>query len=99
MLNYITDAFARTDLRQIRAFILQGAEDININEESYKDRLEKCDNAIIKRLESIYTDATELDRAFSDLAAATTAHQEVYLELGMKIGAKLLYQLLVEGEN
>jgi len=98
MLNYIEAAFARTDLRQIRAFILQGTEDINVKDESYKTRLEQCDNAIIKRLESIYSDATELDKAYADLSVATTVHQEVYMELGMKLGARLLYQLLVSEE-
>ena len=98
MKDHITSAFARTDLRQIRAFILQGTEDINVKDESYKTRLEQCDNAIIKRLESVYTDSTELDKAFSDLAVATTVHQEVYMELGMKLGARLLYQLLVSEE-
>jgi len=63
MLDYIEATFARTDLRQIRAFILQGTEDINVKDESYKTRLEQCDNAIIKRLESIYSDETELDIA------------------------------------
>ena len=95
MLNYIEAAFARTDLKQIRAFILQGVEAVDLKDESYQIRLEKCDNAIIKRLESLYTDSTELDKAYSDLATATTVHQDVYMELGMKLGARLIYQLLI----
>jgi len=98
-MSYISDALARTDLRQIRAFIIQGAEDINVKDEPYKVRLEQCDNAILKRLESIYTDEAELDKAYGDLSVATSVHQEVYMELGMKIGARLLYQLLISEEG
>jgi hypothetical protein len=99
MLDYIESAFARTDLRQIRSFIMHGTEELKVGGESYKARLDHCDDAIIKRLEGTYTDNAELDKAFSDLGESTSTHQEVYMELGMKIGARLLYQLLISEEG
>ena len=96
MKNYIDATFARADLRQIRSFILQGAEDINPdNDAPYKARLEMCDKAIDERLKSLYPDREDYDKASNDLATALTVHTDVFTEIGMKLGARLLYQLLI----
>ena len=99
MKNYIDAAFARADLRHIRSFILQGAEDINPdNELPYKARLETCSDAIDERLKALYPNREDYDKAYNDLSTALTVHTDVFTEIGMKLGARLLYQLLISEE-
>ena len=99
MRNYIDAAFARADLRHIRSFILQGAEDANPdNDIPYKTRLESCSDAIDERLKTLYPIREDYDKAHNDLSTALTVHTDVFTEIGMKLGARLLYQLLISEE-
>jgi len=97
--NYIKDAFSRMNLHQIRAFVLYGTEQKSHNNETYKDRLENSTAPLHNRINSLYTDQTELTEAANDMANALSAFEEVYMEVGMKMGARLVYQLLVENEQ
>ena len=92
--NQIAEAFARMELGQIRAFILNGAMAETLSDETYSTRLDQASTAIFNRLKTVYKDGNEFDPAFHDLSQAMTAYQEVYTEIGMKAGARLLYQLL-----
>jgi len=62
---------------------------------SYNKRLIHGTNTIVKRLEGIYPDQEQMDKAHNDLALALGTYQEVYMEIGMKVGVRLIYQLLV----
>ena len=92
--NQIEEAFARMELGQVRAFILNGAMAENLSVETYSTRLDQASTAIFNRLKTVYEDDNDFDPAFHDLSQAMTAYQEVYTEIGMKAGARLLYQLL-----
>jgi len=46
-------------------------------------------------LENQYTNRNERETATSELANALIAYSDVYMELGMKAGARLVYQLLL----
>lgn len=94
-MDYIKDAFGRMTLRQIRSFILYGTDDYTEETQPYKDTIKTESAAIYKRLESLYPDGPELDEATGDLSQALTAYEYVYMELGMKAGARLLYHLLI----
>jgi len=83
------------DLQQIREFVLSGSETHIVAAESCETRLRtKCD-PIYNRLEHHYTDKCERENATSELALALAAYSEVYTEIGMKAGARLMHQLLV----
>ena len=99
MSDYIKDAFGRMNLRQIRSFLLYGTDDFAEEVQSYRDRLKENSNPIYRRLESIYPDGAELDKAAADLSQAMTAYEYVYMELGMKAGARLLYHLLLTDDT
>jgi hypothetical protein len=47
----------------------------------------------------ISSDARELTKATDEISKAISTFQEVYMEIGMKAGARLLYQLMVEDEK
>ena len=99
MPDYIKDAFGRMNLRQIRSFLLYGTDDFAEEVQPYRERLKSESNPIYKRLESIYPNETELDKAAADLSQALTAYEYVYMELGMKAGARLLYHLLLTDDT
>ena len=94
-MDYTKDAFARTNLQYIRTFILDGAELVNVSEEPYHVRLKKARVPITNRLKSVYPNEEEQENALSDLGHALSTYEDVSIELGMKLGAKLLYQLLL----
>ena len=95
----ISEIYARTDLQRVMGFILCGAEDSSVSEEPYDTRLTKATRPIVNRLETIYPDAEEMDNAYSDLSQAFAEFQNVYMEIGMKVGARLLHQLLSSSDG
>ena len=95
---YINEAFARTNLQYIREFILSGEQLIQPKDESYHVRLKEGTDPICDRLKNLYPVEDEYEEAYTDLNMALSTHENVYMELGMKIGARLVYQLLVSAE-
>lgn len=94
----IENISARMDLEQILEFMLHGVEAIDLESESSCTRLKQRTNAIYKRLEELCPDEKSLDEAAAELSKALTAHERVYTEIGMKAGARLVYQLLLAGK-
>ena len=85
--------FDRVDLRQIASFILFREETIS-QSESYEQQLKKamelaCD--AIKK--SIAGEITEKE-ATLDISDACDIYKEIYTEIGMKLGARMIMQLL-----
>lgn len=92
--NYIKDAFGRMLLQQTIGFLLFGSEGFAEETHPYWDVLKNSSDPIYKRLESIYPDGIELDRATADLPLALSAQEHVYMEIGMKAGARRIHKLL-----
>lgn len=97
-MDYIKEAFTRMNLRQLQHFLLYGTDDFEHERLPYSEWLKKESDPIHKRLELLYPISEEMDEAAADLAQALTAFEEVYMEIGMKAGARLLFHLLVEDE-
>lgn len=98
-MDFIKDTFRRTDLRQIRQFILQGTEELAVDNRSYRDRLTAGSNPIYNRLKEIYPKQADFDKAAAELSTALTAYEGVYTEIGMKAGARLIFQLLLTDDQ
>ena len=97
MHEYIEKIFERADIQQIREFLISGLDLIDSpDKRSYGKRLEENSINIIKRLENTAADADDLDETFGYFGDATETCKEVFLEIGMKVGARLLFQLLCE---
>jgi len=99
MSDYIKDAFERMNLYQLRSFLLYGVDDFKEKIHPYSNALKAGSDPIYKRLETLYPDGSERDEAAIDLAQALNAYEYVYMELGMKAGARLLYQLLLTDDQ
>jgi len=100
MSTYIEDIFARMELGQIREFLLRGVEPLEKEDQTYGTRLENGREAIYKRLQALYPDDEDsLDETYYDLAQALGSYETVFLEIGMRAGARLIYQLLLTAES
>ena len=98
MNNNTSEIFKRMNLQDIRHFFIYGADEYVPDTRSYVERIKTGSDPIYERLESVYPKGTELDAANNDLSAALDAYEEVYMELGMKAGARLVCQLLFEND-
>ena len=97
--KYIGEMFKRADLQQFREFLMYGLELWKPpDKQTYGERLKTSCRKIDRRLKSISKDDEELDEIYGEFSDATMAYKEVFTEIGMKIGAKLLFQLLLENE-
>ena len=92
-MDYIDGIFQRIDLRQIRSFLLHGAEDLDADDGSHAERLKAGCDPIYRRLESLCAGGASLEEATADLSRALAAWEENYLEIGIKVGARLAAQL------
>ena len=97
-MGYIKEAISRANLQDIREFLLHGGELCSYRNEPYEAWLKKECDPIYKRLEALFPTEESREQASADLSQALSAYQSVYTELGMKMGAKMLYQLLVSEE-
>ena len=91
----------RADLRQIINFILDAEEYIapETNNNTNDERLTERCNPMLERLEAIYKDnSDEFENALGDYVTAIVTYRDIFAEIGMKAGARLLYQLLCENE-
>jgi hypothetical protein len=96
MYDYINAAFVRMDLQNVREFLLGDKICESPNNASYRERLEEPHAILYKRITDVYAhDSHERTKAETELADALNAQMEVYMEMGMKAGARLIYQLLL----
>jgi len=83
----------RVDIQLLRTFLLNGVgvageQDVR----SYEQRIRKDERPIYELLEQLYE--RELEEAAEHLRLALETTQEMFLEIGMKAGARFLFQLL-----
>ena len=97
--DYIKEIIARMSVEQITSFLLHGVEDTSGKRRPYKERLEAASNPIYKRLQEVCHDTQELDKAVADVMLLQAEYAEVFIELGMKAGARLLHQLLSSDDH
>lgn len=98
MSDYIKAAFARMNLQQTVNYLLFGVDRISVEIRPYKEVLKESSDPIYRRLETIYPDGIELDKAAADLDLALLTYEQVYMEIGMKAGARLVHQLLLSND-
>ena len=95
MYDYITASFKRMELPQIREFLLGDSMYRKLDNTPYKVRLEQTHAPIYKRITENYKSSSERTVAENELADALNAQKEVYMEIGMKAGARMIYHLLL----
>ena len=90
-MNYIDQIFARADIQKIRAFLTDGADCV-ADPRSYKERIDSAHQALSARLHRDYPNENDLDEIISIMNAYGSAMEDVYMEIGMQVGAILAAQ-------
>ena len=80
-MEYIKAAFARMNLHQISNFFLYGVDSIVDEVVPYSDALKKGCDPIYRRLDIMYPDITQRDKAAADLTLAFAVYENVVVAL------------------
>ena len=97
--DHITKTFARMDLEKLVKFFVYGEDSKTQDGDAYDRRLEKASAPIYQRIYSLYPTAKEATEPCNELSHALSTFQDVYMEIGMKAGARLLYRLMLEDDK
>lgn len=88
----------RVNIQEIRSFMLDGIDLSSWSEKpdvnSYEDRLRKGESPLWEFLEGLYLDGDKKDAVYDLICKALLVNQEVYTELGIRLGAQLVFELL-----
>lgn len=88
----------RVNIQEIRSFMLDGIDLSSWSEkpveDSYEDRLQKGEEPLWKLIENLFPDGEQKDEIYDLLSKAILTNQEVYTELGIRLGANLIFELL-----
>lgn len=91
-MNYIDEIFTRADIQQIREFLLHGVEENNLDPRPYKERIASAHKAFSARLHRDYPDEKDFEEVTEPIYGYATAIEEVYMEIGLQVGAILAAQ-------
>ena len=98
--DHIAKTFARMDIEKLVRFFIFGEESkTKHSSDSYEERLDKASEPIYNRIYSLYPHAKDSTEPCNELSHALSTFQDVYMEIGMKAGARLLYQLMIEDDK
>ncbi|MCL2774605.1 MAG: hypothetical protein FWD71_14845 [Oscillospiraceae bacterium] len=97
--NNIKGIFKRMDIQEIRNFLVEnGQSSIGIDTRPYELRLEEESEDLINSLKRCCKNKEEFNEALEDFNNAVQTFQDVFTEIGMKAGARLLFQLLYQDD-
>ena len=91
-MNYIEEIFLRADIQHIREFLLHGTESLVLHQEPYKERIEKTQKKVDKRVHEIYSTEEECEEMMAIIFDYSSAVEQVYMEIGLQVGLMLAYQ-------
>ena len=98
-MSNIDDIIKRIDIQLIRSFLINGAADPRDQDDrTYDERIKSAENKLTKLLESVFIE-DDRQRAFDEFNDVISANQEIYTEIGMKAGARILFQLLFDDDT
>ena len=98
-MNIYNEMLERAKLQHIRGFIQCEGADLDIANLSYHERIKLGERRILERLKALIPDAMDYDNAESELNTAFGAYGDVYMEIGMKVGARLIMELLLKDDD
>lgn len=93
-MSYISDIFDRADLQHIREFLVNGTECAVLDHDTYQKRLEKAQEAALEMIKANFPDTDEDGPIIGKLYYALGVYQDVYMEIGLKVGIMLAVQFL-----
>ncbi|MGL6201388.1 MAG: hypothetical protein ACRC3H_20900 [Lachnospiraceae bacterium] len=88
----------RANIQELRALFLEGVDPgsdcINPVTDNYEERIHKGERPLMEFIEKLYPDGNVRDAVFHLVCDALLVNQEVYTEIGMRLGAQAVFELL-----
>ncbi|MCL2772530.1 MAG: hypothetical protein FWD71_04190 [Oscillospiraceae bacterium] len=97
--EYTKEIFDRADIKQLRKFLLESGGTDNDCYGTYQERLDRNSEDIMYaliRLSKTSREENQPQAATDDLTAALLTYRDVFTEIGMKVGARLMFQLMYQ---
>lgn len=91
--------FSRTNVQQIRSFLLYGVEECSLNEKSSEQSIREAEKEVYKLIKSKTSEMSEYDEIISNINKLEFELENVYMELGLKCGAIIAIQILKDSIN
>ena len=93
-MNMISEILGRVKLGSISSFLLDGVNLLRPEEYPYEERLSKAKEPFIEKLNESY----QTNKSYHEMEALLNymlgTYEDVYFEIGMKVGAILQRQLI-----
>lgn len=98
-MSYISEIFDRAHIQHIREFLLHGAECVEISDKSYKQRLDIAYTPVKSMMHAIYPDEKEYEDKMVPIYDYASAHEDVYMEIGLQCGILLVTEIFENIKN
>ncbi|MPM44405.1 hypothetical protein SDC9_91083 [bioreactor metagenome] len=99
-MNFITRVFERADIQQIREFLLNGVECVELDKRSYKERIDEELQSAMEIITKKFPEMDEYEKITEKMFAYSGMIENVYMEVGLQCGMMLAMQMLTEsGKN
>lgn len=91
-MNYMDEIYKRTDIQQIREFLLHGVE-CKTDPRSYDERTKSVEKKVTARLLGVCSDQKEYEEISGLVYHYVSVVEDVYMEIGLQMGAILAAQV------
>jgi hypothetical protein len=88
-----SEIFSRLDIQQIREFLLNGVECVEIDTKTYEERLEVAGKAALDILHKRFPEMEAYEEITREVYNYVNTVENVYMEIGIQCGAVLATQL------
>lgn len=93
-MSYISDIFERTNIQQVREFLLYGVECCNVTEKNYEQRLMEAEKNVEEIIRMKFRHDKEYEQAMAPIFDYAGELQDVYMEVRMQCGFMLAVNML-----
>ena len=93
------EIFEKANIRHFREFLFGGPTVANDYCGTYEERLCRDREDIINSLKRYLKDENQFNETANDLTLVLMTYRDVYTEIGMKIGAKIMFEFLSEAAD
>ena len=92
--------FRRANIQDIRSLFLTGVDRYKekIDPRDYEERQHEGEKPLLEHIEYLYPDGPVRDAFFEIINNAILVNEEIYTEIGIRVGAQLMIELLQKTE-
>lgn len=88
----------RANIQELRSLFLEGIDLTDFKQRpdprSYEERRREGERPLLEYIEHLYPDGAVRDAVFGLISEAIITSEEIYTEIGMRIGAQIMFELL-----